>query len=221
MAPLVLLVCDRGTYGLGIALGAAREGQKRGWRCRLFDPANYQSKLAGALQEGAGVDAIVALVYWADLAQRLQATGLPTVNVSPDACGLVFPTVANDDRAVGAMAAIHLAEIGMRHFAVARVDKKSDIEDSSLGFVQEVERRGSACVVSPSLREGTELQSWLATLPPQVGIFAINDRRARLVIDACHSIGLAVPSTVAVVGSGDDLECELSLPTPEQRQTGR
>ena len=57
------------------------------------------------------------------------------------------------------------------------------------------------------------LAAWLKTLPKPIGLMAANDKRARHVLEACHTYGLKVPEEVAVIGvDNDEVLCELSSP---------
>ena len=58
------------------------------------------------------------------------------------------------------------------------------------------------------------LRQWLKTMKPPFGVMAAHDIRARMVVDACHQLGLFVPHDVAVIGVDNDrLACEVSRPT--------
>jgi len=58
------------------------------------------------------------------------------------------------------------------------------------------------------------LVRWLKTLRPPVGVLAVHDYRARVLIDACLSLDLRVPHDVAVLGVDNDTTvCEFCQPT--------
>ena len=59
-----------------------------------------------------------------------------------------------------------------------------------------------------------ELCQWLATLPRPLGLMAVDDSRARMVVDACRLVGLRVPYDVAIVGVDNNrMACEGARPT--------
>jgi len=60
-------------------------------------------------------------------------------------------------------------------------------------------------------------------LPRPIGIFAVHDYRARLLIDQCHRRGYQMPKDVAVIGADDDtILCEFSRPSlTSVRRSGR
>ena len=58
-----------------------------------------------------------------------------------------------------------------------------------------------------------ELTEWLQGFVPPVGLFAVHDHRARMVVDACDRVGLRVPHDVAVIGvNNDEITCEFCNP---------
>ncbi|MBV9124333.1 MAG: substrate-binding domain-containing protein, partial [Planctomycetes bacterium] len=58
-----------------------------------------------------------------------------------------------------------------------------------------------------------EIQRWLQTQRPPVGIMACTDMRARMVVEACNALGLRMPEDVAVLGvDNDPVACEFSDP---------
>ena len=58
-----------------------------------------------------------------------------------------------------------------------------------------------------------ELTAWIESLEKPLGLMAVNDARARHVLEACRAIGLRVPEDVAVLGvDNDELMCELTAP---------
>jgi LacI family transcriptional regulator len=58
-----------------------------------------------------------------------------------------------------------------------------------------------------------ELEDWLATLEPPVGVMASTDLRAGMVLDACQRLSLRVPEDVAVIGvDNDPVACEFRAP---------
>jgi LacI family transcriptional regulator len=62
-------------------------------------------------------------------------------------------------------------------------------------------------------KEQRSLAEWLKTLPRPVGVMACNDDRARQVVDACVTAGLAIPEEVSVLGvDNDEFVCTLSNP---------
>jgi LacI family transcriptional regulator len=55
------------------------------------------------------------------------------------------------------------------------------------------------------------LEDWLPEMTPPVGVLAVHDPRASLLVEACDRLGLRVPDDVAVVGvDNDPLTCQFA-----------
>lgn len=130
--------------------------------------------------------------------------------------------IVPDDQAIGRMAATHLLERGLRHFAFVGYDGMYWSRQRQESFSQALAASGCACTVFEQARdlrlrvwhkEMKVLADWLKTLGRPAGLMACNDDRARQVVDACAMAGLCVPQEVAVLGvDNDELVCDLSNP---------
>jgi LacI family transcriptional regulator len=135
-----------------------------------------------------------------------------------------IPYFFSNQTAVADLAADHLIERGFRHFAFCGLPQTPANlwgEERCLAFAKRLETRGFSCHVYPVVHKSTRqwtsvlasLGAWLKTLPKPVGLMAANDKRARHVLEACHTYGLQVPEEVAVIGvDNDEVLCELSSP---------
>ena len=136
-----------------------------------------------------------------------------------------IPGVANvvtDHVAVGAMAAEHLLERGLRQFAYCGFDDWWWSRRRREGFSETIEKAGfRVCAYQlPRAkskrtwnRELPLIAEWLGALPKPVGLMASNDDRAELVTEACKAAGLSVPDAVAIVGvDNDQTVCDLCSP---------
>jgi LacI family transcriptional regulator len=125
---------------------------------------------------------------------------------------------------VANLAADHLIERGFLHFAYCGFPATPTNlwgEERCKAFARRLKGRGFSCQVYPVVHKTTRqwtsvlasLGAWLKSLPKPVGLMAANDKRARHVLEACHSHGFHVPEEVAVVGvDNDEVLCELSSP---------
>jgi len=130
--------------------------------------------------------------------------------------------VITDHEAVANMAADHLLNLGLQHFAYcgfgdwwwSRRRRDSFCEAvSQAGFEAEIYRLPRSRSEQTWDKELPRMANWLRHLPKPVGIMACNDDRGELVIDACKMEGLKVPDEVAVVGvDNDTLICDLCSP---------
>ncbi|HKB38579.1 MAG TPA: substrate-binding domain-containing protein [Gemmataceae bacterium] len=171
--------------------------------------------------DGHGIIVHITSTDEAKLATKL---GLPMVNVSGALAESAVPRVTFDNRAVGRLAAEHLLARGFRRLAYYGVKEQWYSEQRGLGFRAAAEAAGAqhfALAACSSLRNDpawlygdTELDAWLRTLPLPVGLFAMTDPRAPMVLEACERVALRVPDDVAVVGTNNNqLVCEFCKPT--------
>lgn len=74
--------------------------------------------------------------------------------------------------------------------------------------------------------ECAAIAKWLSSLEKPCGIFAVTDRRAKLLLEVCQKEGINVPEQVKVVGvDNDEIVCECANPTlssiaPDFRRAG-
>lgn len=136
-----------------------------------------------------------------------------------------IPYVRTDNKAIAEMAARHLLDLGLRHFAFcSEPPNRSNgwALERQRAFQQYVSEAGYACEVHTGRHTAaghwrqlqSELRKWIVSLPAPTGMLACNDSRARHVLQACRARGLRVPEDIAIVGvDNDDLMCELSRPS--------
>ena len=155
-------------------------------------------------------------------AQRL---GIPIVNAAStlrEKAGI--PRVRADHYAMGRLAAEHLLERGLRRLAYYGLEGFWFSELRRQGFVECAERAGATCDVLevprksgawPGWQKRTRLLvRWLKQLRPPVGLLAVQDYRARAVMEECDRLGLRIPHDVAVIGmENDPTLCEFCRPT--------
>lgn len=174
---------------------------------------------------------VIARVESTAIARGLTATGLPVIDVSAALPELVFPRVATDARGTARLAAGHLAERGLRHFAYCGDRRFHWARRRGEEFSAAVRALGGGCATfSPppgSVDEEVDaIARWLRQLPRPVGVLGCLDRRGQQVLAACRQAGLRVPDEVAVIGvHNDELLCELCDPPlssvmPNARRAG-
>ena len=222
--PHVALIIETSlAYGRAVLRGIARwVRENQPWSVfmeqrSLYDPApRWLDSWKG--------DGIISRASSRQMASRIAALGIPTVDLNEEVTGLGLPTVANDHLAIGAMAAEHLLDRGFRHFGFVGYAGIDWSGRRAAGFAQAVRARGWGCQehlkpVGPGGRRGdweremAALARWVRELPRPVGVMACNDFRAVELLDACRRAGVAVPEDVAVVGvDNEDIACELAHP---------
>lgn len=221
--PRVALAIPQGHPFVERVLGGiiAHAQERGGWDFARIGEARAHSSLWLRDWDGDG-----AFVWIADRAEEraLSRLPFPVVNLaSRIACRLV-PGVSTDHRAIGRLAAEHLAERRFLHCAYVGLAGLWYSQERLAGFRAEVERRGGTCAVHLAAEPRTaahgwrassrRLDAWLRRLDRPVGILASSDLQAALVLDACARCRLAVPQEVAVLGVDDAvLTCSSCRPT--------
>jgi len=230
---VALLIETSNRYGRDLLHGVhdwASAGDK--WSIRLTEQARL-SRSPAWLPDWRG-DGIIARVDSRAIAAVLKRTGLPVVDVSAERRVSEFPRVSIDNQAVAVLAATHLLEKKLRHFAYCGDRRYLWSRQRGEAFVQFLRSAGHRCIEFRGGRsigrkwegELKAIAAWLLQLPKPVGVFASYDVRAQQLIEACHHAQLNVPGEVAVLGvDNDELICELSDPPlssvlPNARRTG-
>jgi LacI family transcriptional regulator len=201
--------------------GIVDYADRRGGWMFSFCPETSTDSLAGL--NGWPGHGVIAVVNTAAEARALRETRLPVVNFSGMLRNPGLPRVMVDQEAIGRLAAEHLLDCGFRRFAYYGVKHAWSSRQRKAAFLEQVLDRGGECsvleVASTIGRRGSwrdqqePLEKWLRALVPPVGLMAFHDRRATMVLDACHRLGLRVPDDVAIIGSdNDEAICEICRP---------
>jgi len=150
--------------------------------------------------------------------------GIPTVFLDrhPDTIESGAVCVSSDAVAVASSAAQVLMELGLGDYAyVGWTEPVIWSREREERFAEIVYLNGKVFHQFPQpprkivdSRLHTLLLSWLPSLPKPCGIFAANDYVARIVLEACAQLRIAVPSEIVVVGvDNEDRICENTSPT--------
>ncbi len=221
--PRVAVTVDKTQrYGRGVLQGLARYVETFGPWSLVIDPESHGRYGWEWLRDWRG-DGMLVYVESTATARALLRSRRPVVDVYGHHRGLGLPVVANDEAAIGRLAADHLIERRLRRFGfVGYVDTPWSASREA-AFAAALGERGMPCLVlrlphrTRTLRGGDssvdDLVAWLRTLTRPVGVMACSDRQAQRVLEACRRAGLAVPEEVAVLGVDNDEEtCRLADP---------
>ncbi|MBI6633154.1 XylR family transcriptional regulator [Pseudomonas paralactis] len=126
-----------------------------------------------------------------------------------------IPYVATDNHALIKLAYEHLIEAGLTRFACFSLPEAQanrwaqEREKAFRGLVQRdglpVEIYRGLGTSAPLWDSAVEQQiAWLHSLPKPIGIIAVTDARARQLLQACLTAGIAVPEEVALIGIDND-----------------
>ena len=157
----------------------------------------------------------------------LRGLGKPYVELLGDG-KQYLPDVRVDEQLVGQLAADHLHERGLRHFAFFSADREwwsVAREKSFRAALRESHAATCTSLLLPARRffsyplstipqkTADAIGNWLESLPKPVGVFASIDLHAMLLLGICHELGIIVPNQVALLGAGNDtLVCSLLSP---------
>lgn len=160
-------------------------------------------------------DGVITLLRTEAEVSAAKALQIPVVNLSGALRSTGLPRVMADQEAMGRLAAEHLLERGFQRFGYYGLRDMWYSQQRKLGFMTRLAEDGHDCSVlestirfsarNPWYRWIEVLEPWLRKLSPPVGVLAVHDYRGAVVIDTCLSLGLRVPTDVAVIGVGNDL----------------
>jgi LacI family transcriptional regulator len=197
------------------------------WRV-LYEERKVNDDLPGWLRKGA-CDGVLARTHGYRQLSLLRDLDVPIVNLreSPR-CPPDVATILSDHAMIARLAADHLIEKNLRHFAFCGYTGVTFSELRWECFQKAVRSRGykASLFTERDWETGSfpgragrnrwkdeAMTAWLQSLPKPVGIMACNDRCGRLVLGACARAGLHVPNEVAVIGvDNDEVICALAIP---------
>lgn len=214
MAKLVTLVLP---YGQEFMQGIARYiHTHQEWDCSVVPDLQTAAGIApGDLGSG-----VIVQLFSEAFAGFLKAGGVPTVNVSSFKPDWGFPSVLEDNQAIGKMAAGYFIDHGYQHFAFVGETEPMYAGLRWQSFSAELLQRGFEAPakyeknVPVSSSDVDEFKLWVDDLPRPLAILAVNDTVARQVVRGLLARGEMVPEEVAVLGVDNDrATCEL-ISTP-------
>lgn len=206
-------IYDRGIItGIGNYLSSTRAS----WD--LFLEEDFLCRLRG-IERWQG-DGIIADFDDPLIGEALADIKLPVVAVGgsyEDACAYPrgIPYVATDNHALMKLAYEHLIEAGLTRFAcfsLPQAEANRWAQEREKAFKHLLQRDGLPVEVyrglgtsAPLWDSAVEQQiAWLHSLPKPIGIIAVTDARARQLLQACLTAGIAVPEQVALIGIDND-----------------
>ena len=220
-----ILIETSTSWGRGLVLGVSEYARTQpSWHLGLY-PSGRTQQLR--LKKSWAGDGVIARVNSPELADEIRQKGVPAVNVSTYLHGSPeIPQCTANEKVMGELAAAHLLDCGLQHFAYYGPSDRPSYEDR-VGdvFVQIIRERGFDCHLAHRIPEAREqlvrqgaadhvLAQWLKLLPQPVGLFTWSDMQGLRVIEACRSIGLRVPEDVAILsGETDELMAAVARPS--------
>ncbi len=217
--PHVALIVETSVvYGREILKGVSRYLGEYGRWSVFLDERELDAPPPEWLFDWSG-DGVILRSTTPALAEGLRSRGLSVVDLNDRHGDLGLPRIASDMRSIGRLAAEHLLKRGFGAVAYCGFEGEPWCEARLAGVRERAEPCGVFRTPWRGLREHAweeEIQAigtWLKGLPRPLGVVACNDVRGHHVLDACRTLGLAVPEEVAVVGV-DNAEtfCDLCDP---------
>lgn len=225
---IALLIESFFEYGRGMLRGIADYSRSRGGWSIHHQPWSMGDELPPGLRDWRP-QGIIAQLESRRLLDRIRRLGVPVVDLFALHASAKIPTVVPDHAMVAQLAAEHLLDRGLTHFAFCGLagvyfSQRRAMEFSSIladaGHTVDVYEgrapRATPTVltaIADSMRDTSGLAKWLQGLPKPVGIMVCDDIRAQQLINVCRECEIAVPEEVAVVGVGnDEVLCELCDP---------
>ena len=134
-----------------------------------------------------------------------------------------IPNVTGDYLGTGRMAAKFFLERGFRNFGFFGFNDVCWSDERCEGFRREIEAAGFGDSFYAYRTQEIEmvwyyqrnrLREWLRMIPKPIAIMACDDNQGSNLIEACHGIGIKIPSEVSVMGvDNDEALCSLGSTT--------
>ncbi len=205
--PWILILLDPTGYGERVVRGF-RTAATPDWRITVLppDPANLALVTAWSTgrQRGGRPDGVVFSLDRPGQAEAVRRLARCAVNLSyyryP---GGRMVQVLPDNRAIGRLAAGHLADQGCRILAFAGGRPTVYGMQRHRGF-RDAAGRQRIPLHRPAPEDPALVDPWLAELPDQCGILAATDVIAAGLLLRCRRLGLSVPGQRLIIGVDDD-----------------
>jgi LacI family transcriptional regulator len=219
---VILLIETSRAYGRGLVEGIGRFVEEHGPWSIYYEERGLHDRLPNWLKQWRGDGIIARTVRKTDL-KRLQATGLPVVELYADP-SLGLPSVFPDHDLVGQMAAEHLLDRGLQHLAFYCTDRAFWVAKRREAFARNLAERNCGCSIFVPATPGRgkdrpqildhQTAAWLRALPKPCGVLCASDLHAARLSNVCRDCGIAVPEQVAVLGvDNDQVMCSVSSPS--------
>lgn len=189
--------------------------------CRM--PAYYKNKIGipEVLKwaKDWGTDAIIGTFEETDDISMFMDEGIVVIAQDFKKRFKKIPNITADNTGTGRMAARYYLDRGFQHFGFFGLNDVCWSDDRCEGFRKELAESGTGhSFFEYNLQdinhywfyEAEKLSEWLKSLPKPIGIMACDDNQGNLLIEACHSAGIHIPSEVSIIGvDNDELLCNL------------
>lgn len=220
--PKVLLLIDtRRSSGREFLRGLAKYSSIHGPWLFIRESAGQEKSLLKWRKLNADADGLI--IEDSSKTQKFLEMNLPTIilagyrKITPG-----HNYAISDSESVGELAANHLLNRKLSHFAFCGYDTFPFSRNRCESFSKTVGQAGFKTHIYKQPKSHSQriwenewplVAKWLKSLPKPVGIMACNDDRAQEIIETCQIEQIHIPDQVAVIGvDNDQLICELAVP---------
>ncbi|MBR5255778.1 MAG: substrate-binding domain-containing protein [Bacteroidales bacterium] len=200
--------------------------RKEQWIVRRMPP-EYKAKIGiqGLLRVSKewDVDAILGQFEPTDDLSTLTENGIVVIAQDFKQRFATVPNVTGDYIGTGQMAARFFIDRGFKNFGFFGFNDVCWSDERCDGFRREVEAAGfGSSFYAYRMQEidmvwyyqRNRLREWLQMIPKPIAIMACDDNQGENLIEACHSVGIKIPSEVSVIGvDNDETLCSLGSTT--------
>ena len=200
--------------------------RKEQWIVRRMPPSyKAQIGIQGLLRLSKewDVDAILGQFEPTDDLSTLTENGIVVVAQDFKQRFTTVPNVTGDYIGTGKMAARFFIDRGFKNFGFFGFNDVCWSDERCEGFRREIEAAGfGSSFYAYRMQEidmvwyyqRNRLREWLQSIPKPIAIMACDDNQGENLIEACHSIGIKIPSEVSVMGvDNDETLCSLGSTT--------
>ena len=200
--------------------------RKEQWIVRRMPPSyKAQIGIQGLLRLSKewDIDAILGQFEPTDDLSILTNNGIVVVAQDFKQRFTTVPNVTGDYIGTGKMAARFFIDRGFKNFGFFGFNDVCWSDERCDGFRREVEAAGfGSSFYAYRMQEidmvwyyqRNRLREWLQSIPKPIAIMACDDNQGENLIEACHSIGVKIPSEVSVMGvDNDETLCSLGSTT--------
>jgi len=219
---ILLLVQTANAWSRQVLKGVADYAHAHGPWEFFIEPRGLYEQLR--IPPGWNGDGIIARVDYSELAQMIEQTGRPAVNVATAGSHSPrIPKVVSDQVACGRLAAEHLLQAGFRHFGYVAPPPQPYLDDAmGRQFIQTLREANCEChVLEPTGPSGlseragrAQVMRWLRESGKPMGVLVWSDALGREVITACAAAHIGVPDEVALLSAEYDPLMSALSPLP-------
>ncbi|XOV89760.1 MAG: substrate-binding domain-containing protein [Pseudomonadota bacterium] len=186
--------------------GVLEYAREAGWQ--LLGLAHHGADLHVARSLRLPNDGMIVLARHRDLAEFIESSAIPVVDLADTLYWLQVHRVLMDDVAIGRMAGEHLIQQGLPTLAFLQTLESAQSRDRACGLAEVAAQYGRAfhrlkLIGVDSQHLALDLARQIKRLPRPLGIMINHDIAAWMIVEACNLAGLGIPDEVAVIGVGN------------------